>query len=145
MGMCEYAIGRGGSVGDDGVGQVRLDEGEEDARLLGGDDDDFDLDHEDGERGENDQEMGGDERENEEDHALRTGRLILRQFHHNSYHLHNRLTSVMKGNTLREGLTESELKELIGKKWTWGDVRGSQEGKFWSDLAMTWGLVLGDE
>lgn len=120
-GVCEYALGQGN------VGDVRLDEGEEDARLI---DTDSIVDS-----------AGDDEGNGEgEDEAIRVGRLLVRQFHHNTYHLHSRLRSVRRGTG--GPLTESELKELCGKGWRWSSVGGTVEGKWWINVARTWGIAL---
>jgi hypothetical protein len=131
-GVCEYALGQGN------VGDVRLGEGEEDARLIGDDrPDSDDSEDEDGDGDESDVDDGS------EDEAVRVGRLLLRQFHHNTYHLHKQLRKVRKG--AGGALTEAELKELCGKTWRWRNVGDSVEGRWWCDLARTWGLVLEDD
>lgn len=123
-GVCEYALGQGVQ------GEIALDHGEEDARLI--DDDSLNVDEE------------HEEDEEREDEAIRVGRLLLRQFHHNSYHLYNRLKAVRRGTG--GPLTEKELKELIGKSWRLGSIGGvATEAKWWNDLAKTWGVVIDEE
>jgi hypothetical protein len=132
-GVCEYALGQGN------VGDVRLEEGEEDARLI---DPHSYLDSTSDTEGEDDD--GEDEEDGpgagREDEAIRVGRLLVRQFHHNTYHLHSRLKSVRRGTGGK--LTEAELKELCGKSWRWSSVSDSAEGKWWIDLARMWGVSL---
>jgi hypothetical protein len=129
-GVCEYALGQGN------VGEVRLEDGEEDARLI----EDVDSPSSGSEDGEQSDVDAGDEREDE---AIRVGRLLLRQFHHNTYHLHKQLRKVRKG--AGGPLTEAELKELCGKSWRWRSVGDSVEGRWWSGLARTWGLVIEED
>lgn len=122
-GVCEYALGQGVQ------GEIALEQGEEDARLI----DDPSLDPHDDE-----EERSEDEGEDE---AIRVGRLLLRQFHHNSYHLFSRLKAVRRGTG--GALTDKELKELIGKSWRLGSIGGvATEAKWWNDLARTWGIVI---
>ena len=137
-------------MGGGQIGQITLGQCEEDARLLGGEDD-LDLPPDDPVT----QEPDGLERERTLDpsnvdgsndtedvnDAVRIGRLILAQLHHHTYHLHTLLRSVRGRKT--GVMTESELKELVGK-WTWGDVGGSPDGKWWIDLAKVWGLASDD-
>ena len=128
-GVCEYALGQGN------VGDVRLEGGEEDARLI---DPHSVLDSTDGEADSEEDEDGvGAGREDE---AIRVGRLLVRQFHHNTYHLHSRLKSVRRGTGGK--LTETELKELCGKSWRWSRLGDTAEGKWWIDLATIWGVSL---
>ena len=130
-GVCEYALGQGQ------IGDLRLEEeGEEDARLI--DTSDFDVAGREGD--DNDSDDGEDDGEGREDEAIRVGRLLLRQFHHNTYHLHARLKGVRRGTGGR--LTETELKELCGKSWRWSNVSDTAEGKWWIDIARTWGIAL---
>ncbi|WVR05979.1 hypothetical protein IAU60_003007 [Kwoniella sp. DSM 27419] len=135
VGVCEFAVGKG-RVG--GEGHVRLDEGEEDARLLGADDQ-LSLNPPDDESADD---------ETVEDEAVRRGRLILRQLHHNTYHLHSQLMEVLSKRTNSPEtesvpLTRAELKRLVGSKWS---LRGSrEEERFWSDLARVWGMIDEDD
>lgn len=127
VGVCEYAIGRG-RVGDIRIGEDEGQvSGEEDARLL------RDMEEPDGFDG------------GEEDEAVRKGRLILRQFQHNSYHLHARLREVTKGD-LTGRLTEAQLRELCGTRWNMfgGKVGSTAEGRLWSHLARVWGMTSED-
>ena len=130
-GVCEYALGQGN------IGEVRLGEGEEDARLIG---DGLESDGDEDAEASDDAEAAEDEREDE---AVRVGRLLVRQFHHNTYHLHKQLRKTRE----RAGgpLNEAELKDLCGKSWRWRSVGDSAEGRWWSDLARTWDYVLEDE
>ena len=135
VGVCDYAIGRGRGNGEDyGHGSIRIDgvddasgeRGEEDARL---------LDHVDEDTLE---EVG------EEDQAIRTGRLLLRQLQHDSFHLHARLRAVIiRSAGDGDMLTEAQLRELCGTRWSFfgGSVGGTAEGKWWNDLARVWGLT----
>ncbi|WVF70901.1 hypothetical protein IAT40_005696 [Kwoniella sp. CBS 6097] len=143
VGVCEFAVGKG-RVGDGDEGHLRLDEGEEDARLLG--------------------EYGNDadeEDDEDEDEAIRRGRLILRQLHHNTYHLHHQLKAVLtsrnsNSNSNSNGsnvsqtapLREVEIKQLVGSsgRWSFG-VGGSVGGEvaFWKDLSRVWGMTSEDE
>lgn len=68
VGVCEYATGRGR------VGEIALKDGEDDARLLGPED----------------LLIGDDGEAVAEDEAVRRGRLILRQFWHQTYHSSSR-------------------------------------------------------
>ncbi|WWC86366.1 uncharacterized protein L201_001242 [Kwoniella dendrophila CBS 6074] len=136
MGVCEFAVGRG-NVGEQG--HLRLDEGEEDARLL-----ESSLDDENdlitippGQEDEIDQEL--------EDEAIRRGKLILRQLHHNTYHLHSRLQEVISsrspGTSSRSApLSQVEIKQLIGSKWPLSGSGG--EAQFWVDIARVWGMTM---
>ena len=101
------------------------DEGEEDARLLG------DVDE-------------GDVYAEEEDEAVRRGRLVARQFWHNTYHLHTRLSGVVAGSGR---LTENQLRVLCGARWTpfARAVGETDEGRWWGHLARRWGLIAGEE
>jgi len=107
-----------------GYGEVALEEGEEDARLLG------DEEEEEEDQDQAEEEDGGEG----EDEAVRRGRLILRQLHHNSFHLHVRLKEVHKGTG---ELTESEVRSLTGKRW----FGAGSEARFWIDLARRWGMT----
>lgn len=127
-GVCEYALGQGN------VGDIALSEGEEDARLI--DDQapgDSLIDDED----EDEREGSASEAE-----AVRVGRLLLRQFHHNTYHLHARLQAVRRGTG--GPLTETEVRELVGRSWRLGRLLGSDEGRWWNSLATTWGIAMDD-
>lgn len=145
VGVCEFATGRGYTSDPDhpslGGGPIRLGDGEEDARLL-------DLeDVEDAEGSVAQTETAVSQPgHTEEDEAVRIGILMLRQLHHHTYHLHHKLKMVRKSLHGAE-LTQDELKELIGKKITWGgDLRQSVQGKWWIDLARTWDVVVtGDD
>lgn len=157
VGVCEYAVGRGS------VGVIALREAEEDAALLGddlqglmeeyegGDGDDGDGD--DGGHGGHDnhhhnhenqydryaQSGAGAERSiRKEDEAVRRGRLILRQLHHQTFHLHARLVDVVGPRSIRkQELDEGEVRALLG-----GRVFGGQgEGAFWRDVARVWGVT----
>ncbi|OCF45353.1 hypothetical protein I317_00876 [Kwoniella heveanensis CBS 569] len=157
VGVCEFAVGRG-RVGETDEGHLRLDEGEEDARLL----DDVDVDVEDGEpdlidsqpRANNDDDDGEAE-EDKEDEAIRRGRLILRQLHHNTYHLHHQLRAILASRSdisQTAPLKEAEIKQLIGDsvgRWSWafaggGSIGGGGSGAevaFWKDVSRVWGLT----
>ncbi|WWC58490.1 uncharacterized protein I303_101033 [Kwoniella dejecticola CBS 10117] len=134
VGVCEFAVGRG-RVGEEG--HLRLDEGEEDARLLGGEEEIITT------------PPGGEEEEEDnepEDEAIRRGRLILRQMHHETYHLHSRLKEVIESRPRGEGsrmspLTQSELRLLVGSRWP---LSGQGESQFWSDIATVWGMTIDD-
>ena len=126
MGVCEYAIGRGKVAGELRINEDDENvEGEEDARLLG------DLDEDELE-----------EETTEEDEAVRKGRLILRQFQHNSYHLHGRLKSAIK-DASQPRLTEPQLRELCGTRWNLFGISLSEtdEGRWWITLAKVWGMT----
>ncbi|WWC99799.1 hypothetical protein V866_006707 [Kwoniella sp. B9012] len=131
MGVCDFAVGRG-NVGEQG--HFRLDEGEEDARLLDEDDEII-------------SDLGGEEEidEDPEDEAIRRGKLILRQLHHNTYHLHSKLRKTMdarpRGETSRTAaLNQTEVRQLVGSKWPLGGSGG--EGQFWKDIARVWGMTV---
>ncbi len=124
VGVCEYAIGRG-QVGEDRIDEdEEYGEGEEDGRLLGDADEEV---------------VNADE---DEDESVRKGRLILRQFQHNSYHLHARLKTATKG-MRGETLTEAQLRELCGTKWSvfGGGLSQTAEGIWWNNLSRVWGLT----
>ena len=130
VGVCDYAIGRGRGDGyGHGHGPIRIDgvegRGDEDARLLDSVDEDT---------------LGED---GDEDQAIRTGRLLLRQLQHDSFHLHARLKAVASKSGKGEMLTEAQCRELCGARWSvWGgSVGGTAEGKWWNDLARVWGLI----
>jgi hypothetical protein len=162
-GVCDYAIGRG--QGGQSGGELRLGEhededdyesvarGEEDARPLLGFDG-YDQSDNTSERGfglEREDVDGHDEDELEGDESIRKGRLILKQLHHNSYHLYLQLRKVVKPGS--EVLGETELKRLCQRsgsgpvRWlSWGgNVGETLDGRFWSHLAVQWGMVLGLE
>ncbi|WWD17777.1 hypothetical protein CI109_102218 [Kwoniella shandongensis] len=146
VGVCEFAVGRGG-------GQVHLEDGEEDARLL---DDTVDLDLDNGiitslEEAEAEAEAEGEE----EDEAVRRGRLILRQFQHNTFHLNHQLRSTINSrprsrtngqvtSSASSPLTNTELRYLVGSKWFGGGGVGP-EGRFWQDIARVWGVTVATE
>ncbi|WVQ97265.1 hypothetical protein IAU59_004376 [Kwoniella sp. CBS 9459] len=178
VGMCEFAVGRG-RVGDfeDGEGQLRLDEGEEDARLLGDVDESDQGDlidsqplanidtHQDFVDGDDELEQDED---TEEDEAIRQGRLLLRQLHHNTYHLHHQLKAVLasrsrssssssgsgsgsvNGGSQTAPLREAELKQLTGSSARWPFGSGLSGGRgsevaFWKDISRVWGLTFESE
>jgi hypothetical protein len=123
-GVCEYAVGRGRV----GAGALSLgpDEGDEDGdentQLL--------LDDE----GEDGTELG------EEDEAVRRGRLILRQLHHNTFHLHASLASLRVGDGAGGMLSLKQVREVTGK-W----IVKEDEARFYSDLARRWKVGAGAE
>ena len=133
-GVCEYALGVAP------VGYIRLDNGEEDARLLDSP----------GLAGVAEAELQDEEEENEldesrpksdsEDEAVRVGRLLLRQFHHNTYHLYKRLRKVHSSSA--KPLTEPELRVLCKKDWSWGPIAQKPESRWWIALAHVWGVAL---
>ncbi|WVW82422.1 hypothetical protein I302_104432 [Kwoniella bestiolae CBS 10118] len=132
MGVCEFAVGRG-RVGEEG--HLRLDEGEEDARLL--DEEDEIISIPPGEENEIDEEP--------EDEAIRRGRLILRQLYHNTYHLHSRLKDIIDARPRGEGsraapLNQGEVKQLVGGRWPLGGSGGEEQ--FWVDIARMWGMTV---
>ncbi|WWC66490.1 uncharacterized protein I206_100392 [Kwoniella pini CBS 10737] len=135
VGVCGFAVGRG-IVGEEG--HLRLDEGEEDAHLLGSEDDVITAP--DGEEDGIDNES--------EDEAIRRGRLILRQLHHNTFHLHSRLEGIINSRPRGEysrtaPLTQVEIRQLVGTRWPLTGT-GSEE-RFWIDIARVWGLTVDDE
>lgn len=116
-GVCEYAVGRG-RVGAIALSSSRATEqGDEDARLLHGDDDD----------GESINALAG---ERESDEMATRGRLIMRQLYHNTHHLHARLREVDIG---AGDLTSRQARELTGQ-W----VVSKDEIQFWTTLARHW-------
>lgn len=114
-----------------GQGAVRLEDGEEDARLL--DNEGLTLEDEVGE-GEVGEGSSG-----EDDEAVQRGRIILRQLQHHTLHLYKRLRAVHKG---AEELKEAELRELCGysNRWFRSSRLGEEEARFWVDLASRWGI-----
>jgi hypothetical protein len=160
VGVCEYAVGRGS------VGVIALREAEEDAALLGddlqglmeeyeGDDDGHDghynpdnhhnhhnnpysRDSQGGQGTDAGTGVGAERAIRKEDEAVRRGRLILRQLHHQTFHLHARLVDVVgPRSTRKQELDEGEVRALLG-----GRVFGGQgEGAFWRDVARVWGVT----
>lgn len=138
--MCEYAVGRGRV----GLGDIHLDEedGEEDARaLLIPPRDLEDIEGDDDSQGMFGGQSGDEE---EEDGAVRRGRLILRQLYHSTFHLHARLVQVT--NEFRNDrigrkrkLNDKEIKELSGTKL----YTSTDEFRFWQDLAKEWEFIAG--
>ena len=141
VGVCDYARGRAGSGAGagwrlgSGLGLGRGDEEEEEdegARLLR-------VTEEDGSEGD------------EEEEAARRGRLVLGQLQHNSFHLHARLravTSTSGSADKGERLTEPQLRELCGTRWSLfgaGDLAATAEGRWWDDLARLWGFTTGPD
>ena len=147
MGVCEFAVGRGR------VGEVRLDEGEEGDPLFGEYDDSppelgtiSTLSR--AQRGMENGDESEDELENDvgEDEAIRRGRLVVRQFHHHTYHLYGRLRHLRRGDGGAD-LTEAEVRELCGvSRWTLfgGSPGTTQEGRWWISLARRWGITEED-
>jgi hypothetical protein len=145
VGVCEYAVGRG-RVGAGGIALPHSDEfaawEEEDARLLGDEEVVPDQSSQDGEA-----EGDGQRRDawEVEDEAVRRGRLILRQLHHHTYHLHARLLDVLRvgsraGGTVggaRGELDEKVIRALVGAR-VFGGVG---EVVFWQDVAREWGVT----
>ncbi|WRT64258.1 uncharacterized protein IL334_001189 [Kwoniella shivajii] len=132
VGVCQFAVGKG-RVGEEG--QFRLDEGEEDASLLGSEDD----------FGPETVEEQDQIDEHQEDEAIRRGKLILRQLHHNTYHLDAKLRSVLgsrpRGDAFRTAsLNVAEIRELVGRKWHLGGPEG--EDQFWLDVSGKWGMTI---
>jgi hypothetical protein len=109
-GVCEYAVGRGR------VGALALSEDDEDARLIP------DLDDDGDERSEG---------EEGEDEAVRRGRMITRQLHHNTFHLQERLKALRLERG--EAPTLRQVRELTGK-W----IVKEEDARFWMDLARRW-------
>jgi hypothetical protein len=149
VGVCEYAVGRGS------VGVIALREAEEDAALLGddlqglmeeyeGDDGDSEghdnlyHNHENQYNRDTQGGAGAERPKGKEDEAVRRGRLILRQLHHQTFHLHARLVDVVgPRSTRKQELDEGEVRALLG-----GRVFGGQgEGAFWRDVARVWGVT----
>lgn len=127
-GVCAYAVGTGAA--GSGQGEIALDEGEEDARLLPDGEDMLD----DGLTEEED----GPDASKDEDEAVRRGRLLLRQFHHNTYHLHARLRTVL-GRTRPANLSRTHLRELCRARI----FSKADEAVFWRILAERWGFIDG--
>ena len=162
VGVCEYAVGRG-KVGDvrlEGEDGENGEEGEErllDDPLYGEYDEAPDmlasgLDFAEAgpsipprsrEAGGEGDEAGETQEAHEE--GIRRGILILRQLHHNSYHLFRRLRRIRKGAAGGQ-LKESELRTLCKSGW-WGskDLRTTAEGGFWTDLANSWGVTIDED
>jgi hypothetical protein len=123
-GVCEYAVGRGRV----GAGALSLgpdegdEEGDENRQLLPGED--------------------GEEEDTEEDEAVRRGRLILRQLHHNTFHLHASLVALRVGSGGGDGgmLSLKQVREVTGK-W----IVKEDEARFFSDLARRWKVGAGAE
>lgn len=132
VGVCEYAVGRGRPAGEI---YLQEEEGDEDARTL--------LIPRDLEDIEGDDESGMFGQDQEEDGAVRRGRLILRQLYHSTFHLHARLVQVRNGTQGRRGkggkLGDKEVKELAGTKL----YVSADEARFWQDLAREWAFVAG--
>lgn len=122
VGVCEYAVGRGR------VGEIHLEEGDEDARLLPRDLEDI-------------EDEGILATQVEEDGAVRRGRLILRQLYHSTYHLHARMVQVVVNGRRGKQIGDKEVKELTGTKL----FVSAEEVKFWRDLARHWDLVVEPE
>lgn len=120
--MCEYAVGRGR------VGEIHLEEGDEDARHLPRDLEDI-------------EDEGILATQVEEDGAVRRGRLILRQLYHSTYHLHARMVQVVVNGRRGKQIGDKEVKELTGTKL----FVSAEEVKFWRDLARHWDLVVEPE
>lgn len=129
-GVCAYAVGSGvtgrptgeivlGAEDDD-----RIDEDGEDTQLLPDDNDD----EEDNAIADSDQRDG--------DEAVRRGRLLLRQFHHHSYHLYTQLRSVL-GRRRPAELSRADLRELCQARI----FSKADEALFWSFLAEQWGFL----
>jgi hypothetical protein len=117
-GVCEYAVGRG-RVGA-GALSVGPDEGDENTQLLPDDE--------------------GEEEDKEEDEAVRRGRLILRQLHHNTFHLHASLVASRVGDGAGGMLSLKQVREVTGK-W----IVKEDEARFYSDLAGRWKVGAGAE
>lgn len=137
VGVCEYAVGRGRV----GLGEIHSseEEGDEDARtlLIPRDLEDIEGDE------ENDALILGYSGE-EEDGAVRRGRLILRQLYHSTFHLHARLVQVVGGQGSggrKRFLSDRDVKELAGTKL----YVSADEARFWQDLAAEWGFIAGAE
>ena len=121
VGVCEYAIGRGRVEGE-----IKLDDGDEDAEPLLDTDAVPDA-------------VDPDDTIPEEDEAIRRARLILRQLHHHSFHLYKRLSEVFQHRSARAvDLSAAELKQLTGKS-----IGGAQasDRRFWQSLARRWGML----
>ncbi|ORY33712.1 hypothetical protein BCR39DRAFT_518735 [Naematelia encephala] len=156
VGMCEYAIGRGRVIGDHDISleddDLTLEDGEEDARVLVGDDIEDAVDEEEEEEedqggyNEEDRLLPGDEAEEQRDEAVRTGRLVLKQLWHNSYHLYATLSNVRRksGREESEELSEAELRELVGGKW-FGNIQETEKAIFWRNLANTWRITADED
>ncbi|ORX36087.1 hypothetical protein BD324DRAFT_630100 [Kockovaella imperatae] len=147
VGVCEFAVGRG-SVGD-----IRLEAGEENDPLFGEYDESppeigtlanlGNIAAEGSDYNDDGAEGDGLSTDVGEEESIRRGRLVLRQFHHQSYHFYRRLKQLRRGDG-GDGLTEAELRELCGtSRWTiWGGDPGSTvEGKWWTALARRWGIT----
>ena len=132
LGVCSFAIGPGVPRGE-----IRLERGDEDASS---------LDLRTGLLDEDDRDQQGEDEDGEDDdleeESIRIGRLLLRQFHHHSYHLYQQLRSVRRGT--RGLLTEAEVSTLVGKSWTFRRILGTGQADWWNDLAVTWGVAIDD-
>ncbi|WVQ85234.1 hypothetical protein IAT38_007399 [Cryptococcus sp. DSM 104549] len=145
VGVCEFAVGKGSvgatsSTGSGGDGYIRLEEGEEDARLLGGDDEDELVS---ALENASTTPIDDEDSASQEDEAVRQGRLILRQLQHNTYHVHSSLREVLakrpRGSEAAGALTAPEVKVLAGSRWLTGS---GGEARFWVDVARVWGLTV---
>lgn len=125
-GVCGYAVGTGAAGSS--IGEIALDEGEEDARLL--------PDGEDVLDGLAEEEADESDAVTDEDEAVRRGRLLLRQFHHNTFHLHARLRAVL-GRTRPPTLSRAHLRELCRARI----FSKADEAVFWNLLAEKWGFL----
>ena len=157
-GVCEYAIGKGNvgygpiALGPDELGQEGSGEGEgeEDARMLG-DVDDALIGSSTlrsatqatgvGAKAGNEKLTGDEGEDEDEEDLVRRGRLMLRQLQHNTYHLHARLKSVLGDGERQTGISEPQLKMLVGSRWFGGKISETIEGSWWSDLARVWGMT----
>ncbi|KAK4685496.1 hypothetical protein P7C73_g4659, partial [Tremellales sp. Uapishka_1] len=105
VGVCEFAIGKGRI---DGPIRLPLEDGQ-------------------AEEGE---PLLVDEGELGEGNEIRKGRMVLRQLHHNTFHLYRRLREVQGG---AEGPPSDAQLRGLGRWW------GKQEA-FWRDLSVVWGV-----
>jgi hypothetical protein len=136
VGLCEFTIGRGN------VGAIALEDDEHAVllRVEPADDDDTTTVPDTEADGESDSDAVGGARADVDidlTEAIRRGRLILDQLHHNAHHLYARLLTTAAGSW---ELSDDSLRTLTGSsRLSWGG-RTASDSRFWLALARTWNV-----
>ncbi|WVN85166.1 uncharacterized protein L203_100311 [Cryptococcus depauperatus CBS 7841] len=131
VGVCGFAVGHGNVEGE-----LRLEDGAEDARLLSSarEEDLLDL------LSEAASEENTTLNVTSEDELARQGRLILRQLFHNTHHFYVHLLSVLASRPKEQQsigqLNDAEVKELTS---LWD---GKLEVVFWREITRRWGVLF---